>query len=318
MVTVGQGRYILPDNYYFSKNQHVYVDPDNKRIGIDQIGFEFLKNPKELKFLVTDNIKAGEPFAVITTEAGISTLNAPCSGEIASINETALESMKTDPYDKGYLLQMKSIDNLIPALISGGDIQSWAEEEARAAIGMSYSFKIIEIGDSAVGKTAMKVRFTDNYYKKDLKTTLGVDFGSKELKCEYMSSDILFTGTYRFTAKMNVWDAAGQAYYDKIRGMYYKDANGCVLVYDVNNPESFKNLDKWINELEENIGTKVPTLLVGNKADLERKVSREEAVAYAIKHGFTFLECSAKTGEGIDDAFTKLAIEMYRREEKDL
>ena len=81
---------------------------------------------------------------------------------------------------------------------------------------------------------------------------------------------------------MNVWDAAGQEYYDKIRGMYYKDANGCILVYDVNNPESFKNLNKWVDELEENLGRKVPTLLVGNKTDLERKIRREEAVEYAL------------------------------------
>ncbi|MBA7586374.1 hypothetical protein ES708_28372 [subsurface metagenome] len=66
--------------------------------------------------------------------------------------------------------------------------------------------------------------------------------------------------------------------------------------------------------MEENLG-KVPVLLVGNKSDLERKVSRKEGLDYAIKHGFLFIECSAKTGENVDDMFEKLAIEIFKKEE---
>ena len=165
-----------------------------------------------------------------------------------------------------------------------------------------------------MGKTALKVRFTDNYFKKDLKSTLGVDFGAKEIKGEYMSTDILFTGVYRFTAKMNVWDAAGQSVYDKIRSIYYRDAKGAILTYDVNNPVTFKNLDRWVKELEENCG-KVPVLLVGNKLDLERKVTREEGVEYAMKHKFMFMESSAKNGEGVEEMFQKLAVEIFKVEE---
>ena len=224
--------------------------------------------------------------------------------------------MEVDTYTKGFILEFQSIDEIDPTLITGDNIEKWANHEVKSLLRNEYSFKIIEIGDSATGKTAIKVRFTDDYFKQDLKTTLGVDFGSREIIAEYLADDTLFAGVYRFTAKMNVWDAAGQTHYDKIRGMYYRDAKGALLCFDVNNPVSFKNLDKWADDLEENIGKKVPVLLVGNKIDLERRVKYDDAKKYAEKRGFTdYVECSAKTGEGINEAFKKLAIEIYKREE---
>lgn len=314
MVYVADGRFLLPDNLHYTRYQHVFVDPLKKYIGIDQIGFEFLKNPHEIKFLVETDLKVNHPFVAITTDSGITTLNAPCSGKIKLKNIKALETMDTDPYSKGYLLELDEITDLQTGLISGAQIEEWGISEAKSLIRNNYSFKVIEIGDTTVGKTAIKVRFTDDYFKKDLKTTLGVDFGSKEIKGQYISSDILFGGAYRFTAKLNVWDAAGQEMYDKIRGLYYRDAKGALLCYDVNNRRTFENLSKWINEMEENRG-KIPTLLVGNKIDLERQVSREEGLDYAMKHGYMFVECSAKTGEHVDDMFHKLAVEIFKQEE---
>ena len=315
MVTIADGRYNLPDNLSYTKNQHVYLNKANKTIGLDEIGFAFLQNPNELKILVEDEVTVGIPFAAITTDSGMATLNSPCSGKIKKLNGEALASMKSDTYNSGFILEMEEITEVQPNLISGAELEEWGKNEVKTLVRNNYSFKIIEIGDSAVGKTAIKVRFTDKYFKKDLKTTLGVDFGSKEIKGEYISNDILFSGTYRFTAKMNVWDSAGQAMYDKIRGMYYRDAKGALMCYDVHNHLSFEHLDKWREELEENLG-KVPVLLVGNKIDLERKVTRQEGLAYAKQHNYLFVECSAKTGEGVNDMFTKLAVEIFKREEK--
>ncbi|MHA1340974.1 MAG: GTP-binding protein [Promethearchaeota archaeon] len=317
MVVVADGRYEMPDDLFYSREQHVYLDKDKKIIGLDQIGFAFLKNPTAVKVLVEGKVKIGEPFAVITTEQGITTLNSPCSGTIEKINESGeiIEKMKYDAYGEGYLIKLKEIEEIDDSLVRGPEIEAWAKAEVKSLLHGYYSFKVIEIGDSGTGKTAIKVRFTDNYFKQDLKTTLGVDFGSKELKCEYISSDPLFSSTIRFTAKMNVWDAAGQQHYEKIRGMYYRGAKGALLVYDVTNPISFQNLDKWLNELEENVGKKIPVLLVGNKIDLERKVPREQALEYAKKHGFLFIETSAKTGENVEEAFRKLAIEIFKQQE---
>ncbi|QEE15308.1 GTP-binding protein [Promethearchaeum syntrophicum] len=314
MVTIADGRYDLPNELYYSKNQHVYMNLQKKIIGLDQIGYAFLKNPTEISLLVENEIKVGLPFVAIASEQGVTTLNAPCSGKIETFNEKALENMEYDTYVNGFILKLTEMSDISPTLITGENIESWAINEAKTLLRSNYSFKIIEIGDTAVGKTAIKVRFTDNYFKKDLKTTLGVDFGTKEIKTSYLSTDLLFSGTYRFTARMNVWDAAGQDQYDKIRGIYFKDAKGALICYDINNALSFKHLDKWVADLEENLG-KVPVLLVGNKSDLERKVSRQEGLNYAIEHGFLFIECSAKTGENVDEMFEKLAIEIFKKEE---
>ncbi len=316
MVTIADGRYDMPDNLYYS-NQHVFLDKDKKIVGLDEIGYAFLKNPTELKILVEKEVKIDEPMVTILTERGITTLNSPCSGEIKTINEKALINMENDTYSSGFFIEFESITDTEPNLISGKEkIEKWASHEVKSLLHGYYAFKVIEIGDSATGKTAIKVRLTDDYFKKDLKTTLGVDFGAKELKCEYIDeSDVMFSGSYRFTVKMNVWDAAGQSHYEKIRGMYYRGAKGALLVYDVNNPISFENLDGWIKELEENIGQRIPVLMVGNKIDLERNVKSEEAKAYAKKNGFLYSECSAKTGEGVEKAFRKLAIEIYKKEE---
>ncbi len=313
MVTIADGRYSLPGSYLYSITQHVYLDKVKKICGLDQIGYAFLKKPTSLSLLVDKEVKVGEPFAAITTERGISTLNSPCSGIIKTIHADALEKMENDTYEYG-ILEFEEISEIDSALITGAEIEPWANHEVRSLLKNEYSFKVILIGDSAVGKTAIKVRFTDDYFKQDLKTTLGVDFGSKELKCEYLTEDILFSGVYRFTAKVNVWDAAGQSHFDKIRGMYYRDAKGALLVYDVNNPVSFENLEKWIEELEENLG-RIPTLLIGNKTDLERLVPQEQALAFAKKQGFSYAECSAKTGEKVNNVFRKLAIDIYKKEE---
>jgi small GTP-binding protein len=313
MVVLGDGRYLIPDNLYYTKNQHVYLDPNTKLVGLDQIGFNFLHKPKEIKILVEKTVKIGEPIAAIATDIGITTLNSPCSGKIKKINSEKglLKKIENDTYESGFILNLESISEIAPDLIKGQEIEKWANEEVRNLLYGYYVYKVVEIGDSTAGKTAIKVRFTDNYFKQDLKSTLGVDFGSKELKCENISSDPMMFAPSRFTAKINVWDAAGQDHYEKIRSMYYRGAQGAILVYDVTNPISFKNLSKWMSELEDNLGTKVPVLMVGNKIDLERKVTRAEAEAFAEKNKYLYMETSAKTGENIEDAFQKLAIEIF-------
>jgi small GTP-binding protein len=313
IVILGDGRYELPDHLFYSKDQHLFLDKLNCIIGLDQIGYHILKEPFELKVLVETEVKAGEPFATIATATGITTLISPCSGKIKMIHEDALELMENDSYVKG-ILELENISDVKSNLITGEEIEPWAVHEIRSLLKNEYNQKIILIGDSGTGKTAIKVRFTGNYFKKDLKTTLGVDFGSKSIECEYIPEDLLFSGTYKFIAKINVWDAAGQAHFDKIRGMYYRDTKGALLVYDVNNLVSFENLEKWIDELEDNLGT-VPTAIIGNKTDLERKVPKEMAMDLAKKHGFLYAECSAKTSENVEKVFQQIALKIYKKEE---
>ena len=169
MVSIADGRFILPDKFFYTKNQHVYVDLIKKFVGLDEIGYAFLHNPNEIKFLVDTELKVGSPFVAITTDKGITTLNSPVSGKIKKLNTEALKSMKEDTYTDGYLVELEDISEKLPTLLTGEAIAEWAKTEVQTLLRNNYSIKVILIGDTTVGKTAIKVRFTDNYFKKDLK-----------------------------------------------------------------------------------------------------------------------------------------------------
>ena len=94
--------------------------------------------------------------------------------------------------------------------------------------------------------------------------------------------------------------------------MYYRNANGALLVYDVSNQASFDHLPDWIEELENMTGP-IPTILVGNKIDLPRVVTREMGEKFAKEHKFLFIETSAKSGDNVDKAFERLALEIYKQ-----
>ncbi len=82
MVFIADGRFELPDNLLYSTYQHVYFNKEKKTIGLDQLGFAYLQKPYELKILIEDSVKIREPFAVISTQQGITTLYSPVAGTI--------------------------------------------------------------------------------------------------------------------------------------------------------------------------------------------------------------------------------------------
>ncbi len=315
MVFIGDGRYELPDNLAYTK-QFLYINPENGRIGISELGYAIFSSAKELQFLDIEQVAKDDPFAKLATANGTITLRAPVSGKILKINQASLSDLKKDSYNEGFLLQVKpaNLEEDLKGLISGDKVKQWGDEQVQFLIAGEYMFKIIEVGDSSVGKTAIKVRFTDNYFKRDLKSTLGVDFGSRVLNVEYVPEDVMTENSRKLKVNMTVWDFGGQKIYANQRKMYYNQAKGCLLVYDVTNPASFKSLPEWIKEIEENAG-KIPILLIGNKVDLtaERKVPSTEAQKFAQKNGFLFFESSAKDGTGVTDAFEALTLEIYKK-----
>lgn len=312
MVYVGDGKYELPEDFAYT-SQYVYVNPDNGDVGLSEIGFALLK-PKSIKFLDMDAVTKEEPFAELETERTKIPLRAPVSGKVVMQTSKSLADIEKGPYDEPLIKVEGVAKDDLAKLVTGDAVKDWGEEEVDFLNRGEYAFKIVEIGESSVGKTAIKVRFTDDYFKRDLKSTLGIDFGSRVLDAEYMSDDIMMSGTKHLKIKCNVWDMGGQAVYQAQRKMYYGQAKGCLLIYDVTNPASFKALSKWMQELETNVGAKIPTLLVGNKIDLvdERKVDKAEAEQFAKEHGMSYLESSAKDGTGVTEAFKQLALDIYK------
>ncbi len=313
MVAIGNGKYELPETLFYT-SRHVYVSKDNLWIGLDEVGFAFLKNPSQLTFHVQpgETMKIDQEFVTFVSDQGMISLTSPCEGIVKSINLEALDDMQNDTYSRGYLVSFKSIDKYADDLITGDQVKPWAIAEAQYLLRGNLQVKVVMIGDSAVGKTALKVRFTDEYFKKDLISTLGVDFGSKVIHGEYYPSDILLQGTVKFKMNMSIWDAAGQAHYAQMRPMYYRNAQGALIVYDVTNQASFDHVPTWIEELENMTGP-IPTILVGNKTDMPRVVPKEKAEAFAKSKTFLYIETSAKYGDNVDQAFERLALVIYKR-----
>ncbi|XP_047958504.1 ras-related protein RABC2a-like [Salvia hispanica] len=163
------------------------------------------------------------------------------------------------------------------------------------------SFKILLIGDSAVGKSSLLVSFISNVVD-DLSPTVGVDFKIK----------FLTVGGKKL--KLTIWDTAGQERFRTLTSSYYRGAHGIILVYDVTRRDTFTNLsDVWAKELElYSTNEDCLKMLVGNKVDREseRVVSKEEGMSLAKELGCLFLECSARTRENVEQCFAELALKI--------
>lgn len=136
----------------------------------------------------------------------------------------------------------------------------------------------------------MLLRFTDDSFDEHIQSTIGVDFKVKHLEVQGKR------------VKCSIWDTAGQERFRTLTSSYYRGAHGVILVYDVTRMDSFENLEQWLREVQmytPGHGENVVKLLVGNKCDLERKVPKDVADAWARSQGMLFLEASAKTRLGI-------------------
>jgi small GTP-binding protein len=170
-----------------------------------------------------------------------------------------------------------------------------------------YLFKLMVIGEGAVGKTTLVNRYVTGTFERDYKTTIGSQFA---VKLAHISPP---DAEYSTGIKIQAWDVAGQARFKAVRKMYYSGAAGVIVVFDVTRRRSFTELSKWIQEADESIGARVPTICVGNKTDLpDRAVPSDEAKRWAEDQGFVYMESSAKTGDGVADMFTVLAEVMWR------
>ncbi|XP_051130173.1 ras-related protein RABC2a-like [Andrographis paniculata] len=163
------------------------------------------------------------------------------------------------------------------------------------------SFKILLVGDSAVGKSSLLVSFISNLVE-DLSPTIGVDFKIK------------FLTAAGKRLKLTIWDTAGQERFRTLTSSYYRGAHGIILVYDVTRRETFDNLSEvWAKELElYSTNQDRIKMIVGNKSDREseRAVTREEGIALAKELGCLFVECSAKTRENVEQCFEELATKI--------
>jgi len=115
--------------------------------------------------------------------------------------------------------------------------------------------------------------------------------------------------------RLQIWDTAGQERFRNITRSYYRGAHGIILVFDVTDPSTFQKVKDWIFNIKKYSDEHIPVLLVGNKCDLvdSRIVDQEVAKDFAQKNGLPYLESSAKSGVGVDDAFIALSKEIIKK-----
>ena len=172
-----------------------------------------------------------------------------------------------------------------------------------------FLFKIVVLGEGAVGKTAIVTRFSHGFFRTDYKTTIGSQFAVKNVD--------FARDTGNTTVKLQIWDVAGQSRFQILRPMYYRGSSGGLLVFDVTRRRTFIVLEEWLDELYRAINKKIPLVLVANKTDLpDRVVEPSEGKEFAAKHDMPYIESSAKTGEGIVDTFQNLAEVLVLNREK--
>lgn len=165
-----------------------------------------------------------------------------------------------------------------------------------------FRFKIVMLGDGAVGKTAMTTRFTQDFFDADYKRTIGADFAVKRLEIPDIDAKVT----------LQCWDLAGQPRFEFVRQGFYRGARGGLLLYDVTRRRTFLNSDRWREETFKNVGKKIPLIVVANKVDLveSRAVTPKEGEDYAKEHDFLYVECSALTGENVEEAYVQLCKRM--------
>ena len=168
-------------------------------------------------------------------------------------------------------------------------------------------FKILLLGDGGVGKTSLLRRFIDNTFDPDYKGTIGVQF---------MTKTVIIGNN---SIKLTIWDVAGQSKFTSYRHLYYRDADGIMLVYDITRAVTFENLDRWIIDAIKYTNLNTQIAVLANKKDLydKRAVPEVDGQQYSDQRkAVLFSETSAKTGENVENTFFALAKNILEISEK--
>ncbi|KAJ0262540.1 Ras-related protein RABA5c [Hirschfeldia incana] len=167
--------------------------------------------------------------------------------------------------------------------------------------GEEYLFKIVIIGDSAVGKSNLLTRYARNEFNPNSKATIGVEFQTQSMVIDGKE------------VKAQIWDTAGQERFRAVTSAYYRGAVGALVVYDITRSSTFENVGRWLDELNTHSDTTVAKMLIGNKCDLEsiRAVSVEEGKGLAESQGLFFMETSALDSTNVKTAFEMVIREIY-------
>ncbi|XP_065207788.1 ras-related protein Rab-5B isoform X2 [Planococcus citri] len=158
-------------------------------------------------------------------------------------------------------------------------------------------FKLVLLGESAVGKSSLVLRFVKGQFHEFQESTIGAAF---------LTQTVCLDDT---TVKFEIWDTAGQERYHSLAPMYYRNAQAAIVVYDITKQDTFGRAKTWVKELQRQASPDIVIALAGNKTDLanKRSVEYEEAQQYAEENALLFMETSAKSAMNVNDIFLAIA-----------
>merc|ERR1712216_678125 len=161
----------------------------------------------------------------------------------------------------------------------------------------TFQFKLVLLGEGAVGKSSLVLRFVRGQFFEYQESTIGAAFLTQNVSLN------------DYTVKFEIWDTAGQERYHSLAPMYYRGAAAAIVVYDITNRDTFQRGKQWVKELQRQGNPNTVIALAGNKSDLasKRKVEPEEAESYASDNGIFFMETSAKTATNVNELFVAIA-----------
>lgn len=215
-----------------------------------------------------------------------------------------------------------------------------------ASLSWDYIAKLVCIGDSGTGKSSLTIRLCEGRFSPAHDVTIGVEFGSRivpvgppncappkpkpSLSRDPSAASLVVSEglpeprrnepeVEQKHMKLSLWDTAGQETYKSVTRSYFRGASGALLVFDISRRPTFEHVTDWLNDLRQIAEPDIVVVLVGNKSDLaagevnKREVTKEEAEEWARKNGvLEYVETSAKSGEGVELAFGRVAERIYQ------
>ena len=188
------------------------------------------------------------------------------------------------------------------------------------------------LGEGRVGKTSLCLRYVENVFSDKQKSTITATYLDKYLNISKRTVKLMIWDTAvrlfvrahvraaRCEVRLPPTDATltraqGQERFHALGPIYYREANGAVLVYDITDRGSFTKVRNWVKELRKIVGKDIVLCIVGNKIDMEKKrqVDKEEALKYAAQVGAVHCLASAKTGKGVEAAFLELTKGLLKK-----
>ncbi|EPY22953.1 Rab family, other, partial [Strigomonas culicis] len=164
------------------------------------------------------------------------------------------------------------------------------------------SYKVVLLGEGRVGKTSLISRYVNERFNEQEPSTVQATM--------YSTKTVALEDAPAATVLLNLWDTAGQERFHALAPIYYRQAEGAVLVYDVTDADTLRRVRVWVQELRAVAGGGICIVICGNKADCpagEWDVTEAEALALAAELGAEHFWTSAKSGKNVDTAFRQMA-----------